>query len=60
MTVLEQMPLTLSIPVWEDLPGVLRVGKSRVLVELLIHAYQQGETPAGIVEMYRSLGCCGA
>jgi uncharacterized protein (DUF433 family) len=55
MTVLEQMPLTLSVPLWEDPPGVLRVGKSRVLLELVIHAHQQGESPAGIVEMYRTL-----
>jgi uncharacterized protein (DUF433 family) len=55
MTVLEQLPLTLSVPLWEDPPGALRVGKSRVLLELLIHAYQQGETPAGIVEMYDTL-----
>ena len=31
MTVLEQEPLILSIPLREDPPGVLRVGKSRVL-----------------------------
>ncbi len=55
MTVLEQMPLSLSIPLWEDPPGVLRVGKSRVLLELVIHAYQQGESPVGIVEMYGTL-----
>jgi uncharacterized protein (DUF433 family) len=55
MTVLEQLPPTLSVPLWEDPPGVLRVGKSRVLLELVIHAHQQGESPAGIVEMYRTL-----
>ncbi len=49
MTVLEQSPLTLSVPLWEDPPGVLRVGNSRVLLELVIHAYQRGEAPAGIV-----------
>jgi uncharacterized protein (DUF433 family) len=55
MTVLEQMPLTLSIPLWEDPPGVLRVGKSRVLLELVIHAFQRGETPEGIVQSYTTL-----
>ena len=55
MTVLEQMPITLSIPLWEDPPGVLRVGKSRVLLELVIHAYQRGESPEGIVEMHSTL-----
>ena len=55
MTVLEQMPLTLSIPLSEDPPGVLRVGKSRVLLELVIHAFQRGETPEGIVQSYSTL-----
>jgi uncharacterized protein (DUF433 family) len=39
----------------EDPPGVFRVGKSRVLLELVIHAHQQGESPQGIVEMYEAL-----
>jgi len=55
MTVLEQQPLTLSIPVYEDPPGVLRVGKSRVLLELVIHAFQRGDTPEGIVQSYDTL-----
>jgi len=44
-TVLEQKPLTLSVPLREDPPGVLRVGKSRVLLELVIRAYQRGASP---------------
>ncbi len=55
MTVLEQQPLTLSVPLYEDPPGVLRVGKSRVLLELVIHAFQRGETPEGIVQSYDTL-----
>ena len=55
MTVLEQQPLTLSIPLYEDPPGVLRVGKSRVLLELVIHAFQRGETPEGIVQSFDTL-----
>src|SRR5208283_2413912 len=55
MTVLEQQPLTLSIPLYEDPPGVLRVGRSRVLLELVIHAFQRGETPEGIVQSYDTL-----
>jgi uncharacterized protein (DUF433 family) len=55
MTVLEQMPLTLSIPLWEEPLGVLRVGNSRVLLELVIHAFQRGETPEGIVQSYSTL-----
>src|SRR5579859_1736153 len=52
MTILEQKPLTLPIPLREDPPGVLRVGKSRVLLELVIHAFQQGETPENIAHSY--------
>jgi uncharacterized protein (DUF433 family) len=55
MTILEQQPLTLSVPLREEPPGVLRVGESRVLLELVIHAHQQGESPEGIVEMYPGL-----
>ena len=55
MTILEQQPLTLLVPLRQDPPGVFRVGTSRVLLELVIYAYQQGESPEGIVEMYPAL-----
>ena len=55
MTVLEQKPLTLSIPLREEPQGVLRVGKSRVLLELVIHAHQRGASPQDIVRMYDTL-----
>src|SRR5438477_6829166 len=55
MTVLEQQPLTLSIPLYEDPPGVLRVGKSRVLLALVIHAFQRGQPPESIVQSYDTL-----
>jgi uncharacterized protein (DUF433 family) len=55
MTVLEQKPLTLSVPLHEDPAGVLRVGNSRVLLELVIRAYQRGVPPQEIVHMYGSL-----
>ncbi len=55
MTVLEQKPLTLPIPLREDPPGVFRVGKSRVLLELVIRADQRGKAPLEIVQMYDSL-----
>ena len=55
MTILEQQPLTLIIPLREDPPGVLRVGKSRVLLELVIHAFQQGESPESVVHSYDTL-----
>ncbi len=55
MTIVEQMPLTLSVPLREEPPGVLRVGKSRVFLELVMHAYHLGESPEGIVDMYLGL-----
>ena len=55
MTALDFEPLTVAVPLWEDPPGVFRVGKSRVLLELVLRAYQRGETPEGIVRSYRSL-----
>jgi uncharacterized protein (DUF433 family) len=55
MTVLEQEPLTLSIPLREDPPGVLRVGRSRVLLELVIRAHRRGKSPQEIVQMYDTL-----
>ena len=55
MTVLEQRPLTLPVPLREEPGGVLRVGESRVLLELVIRAYQRGASPQEIVRMYDSL-----
>src|SRR5213592_2698774 len=55
MTVLEQRPLTLPVPLRQEPGGVLRVGESRVLLELVIRAYQRGASPQEIVRMYDSL-----
>jgi hypothetical protein len=55
MTILEQKPLTLSFPLRQEPPGVLRVGKSRALLDPVIHAHQRGESPEAIVEMYDTL-----
>jgi uncharacterized protein (DUF433 family) len=55
MTVLEHKPVTLAVPLREEPEGVLRVGKSRVLLELVIRAYQRGASPQEIVRMYDSL-----
>lgn len=46
---------TLSIPLRTDEWGAIRIGKTRVLLELVIHAYFLGETPEGIVDSYPSL-----
>jgi uncharacterized protein (DUF433 family) len=42
-------------PLREEADGALRVGKSRVLLELVIEAFQDGETPEGIVQRYTTL-----
>lgn len=55
MTTVDFEPLSVTVPLWEDPPGVFRVGNSRVLLELVINAFKRGETPEGIVRSYRSL-----
>jgi uncharacterized protein (DUF433 family) len=45
----------MSIPLRTDEHGVIRIGNTRVLLELVIHAYYLGETPEGIVDGYPSL-----
>ena len=55
MTTVDFEPLNVTVPLWEDPPGVFRVGKSRVLLELVLRAFQRGESPEGIVRSYRSL-----
>jgi uncharacterized protein (DUF433 family) len=55
MTTVDFEPLTVVVPLWEDPAGVFRVGKSRVLLELVLRAFKQGESPEGIVRSYRSL-----
>jgi uncharacterized protein (DUF433 family) len=42
-------------PLREDAAGALRVGDSRVLLELVIRAFQDGATPETIVQRYSSL-----
>lgn len=42
-------------PLREDDAGALRVGDSRVLLELVIRAFQDGATPESIVQRYATL-----
>src|SRR2546421_9743354 len=42
-------------PLREDDAGALRVGNSRVLLELVIRAFQDGATPETIVQRYCTL-----
>jgi uncharacterized protein (DUF433 family) len=44
-----------SPPMHEDADGALRVGSTRVLVEFVIQAFQDGATPETIVQRYATL-----
>jgi hypothetical protein len=55
MTTVDLEPLTVAVPLREDPPGVFRVGDSRVLLELVLDAFNRGESPEGIVRSYRTL-----
>jgi uncharacterized protein (DUF433 family) len=55
MTTVDFEPLSVAVPLWEDPPGVFRIGRSRILLELVIRAFQRGESPEGIVRSYRTL-----
>lgn len=48
-------PVAVDVPLRVDTQGKIRIGDTRVLLELVIRAFQQGESPEGIVEMYSSL-----
>jgi uncharacterized protein (DUF433 family) len=48
-------PPVMTIPLRTDEHGAIRIGNTRVLLELVIHAYYMGETPEGIVDSYSSL-----
>jgi uncharacterized protein (DUF433 family) len=39
-------------PIRQDEAGALRVGKSRVLLDLVVRAFQDGATPEAIVQRY--------
>lgn len=43
------------IPLKEDTTGAIRVGNSRVLLELVIRAFQDGASPESIVQRYPTL-----
>ena len=42
-------------PLNEDVTGALRVGNSRVLLEIVVRAFQDGATPETIVQRYSTL-----
>lgn len=50
---LTEMVLQTEIPpLYQDESGAVRVGDSRVLLELVIHAFENGETPESIAQQY--------
>ena len=55
MTIAGFEPLSVQVPLREDPSGVFRVGESRVLLELVIHAFQRGATPEVIMRCYDTL-----
>ena len=55
MTTVDFEPLTVAVPLREEPPGVFRVGKSRVLLELVLRAFNAGATPEAIVQSYDTL-----
>jgi uncharacterized protein (DUF433 family) len=44
-----------SVPLWEDEQGGLRIGESRVQLEWVLVAHAQGARPEDIVDMYSAL-----
>jgi uncharacterized protein (DUF433 family) len=46
---------SIAVPLREGEDGALRVGKTRVLLELVIEEFEKGATPESIVENYSVL-----
>lgn len=44
-----------AVPLWQDSTGALRAGESRVLLDLVIHAFWKGATPESIVQSFDTL-----
>lgn len=55
LSVLDAVPLAVTVPLRREESGAIRVGNSRVLLELVIRAFQNGETPEAIVQSYDTL-----
>ena len=45
----------LAVPLWRDESGTIRVGKTRVLLELVVREFRRGATPEAIVQAYETL-----
>lgn len=50
------MPIqAVAVPLFDDGDGGLRVNGTRVLLERIVHAFEDGATPEGIVQSYDTL-----
>src|SRR5438552_2433442 len=50
------MPIQpVAVPLFEEGQGGLRVTGTRVMVERIVHAFEDGTTPEGIVQSYDTL-----
>jgi uncharacterized protein (DUF433 family) len=48
-------PPVVTIPLRQDEGGAIRIGDTRVLLEMVIYAFLRGQTPEDIVQAYSSL-----
>jgi uncharacterized protein (DUF433 family) len=48
-------PLTEQIPIYSDEQGRLRIGNTRVLLDLVIYSFRVGHTPETITAQYPAL-----
>jgi uncharacterized protein (DUF433 family) len=48
-------PAIVTVPLRRDEDGNLRIGQTRILLEIVIHQFQAGATPEDIVRGYSSL-----
>jgi uncharacterized protein (DUF433 family) len=46
------------VPLRQDEHGAIRVGDTRVLLDLVLHEFENGATPEEIVESYDALSLC--
>lgn len=44
-----------AVPLREDPTGAIRIGESRVLLDMVIHAFWKGQSPEGIAQSYDTL-----
>jgi uncharacterized protein (DUF433 family) len=50
------MPIpAIDVPLFDDGQGGLRITGTRVLLERIVHAFEDGATPEGIVQSYDTL-----